>query len=181
MRSGIGVALFLLPVVMPPVLASFFESETGTALRWAAAPAAAPAGIGVAILRHRLYDIDRIVSRTIGYALLSGVLVSVYVAGVVLSSAVLEPASGGSDVAVAVGTLAAAAVFQPLRRRIQHAVDRRFNRRRYDAARTIDAFSTQLRHEVDLDSLRSDLMDVVTRTLEPAGVSLWLRTPKAPQ
>ena len=138
-----------------------------------------PTAFTIAILRHRLYDIDRIISRTVSYVLLSGVLVGVYVAGVLLLSRVLAPVGAGSDLAVAVGTLAAAAVFQPARRRIQGAVDRRFNRRRYDAARTIDAFSARLRDEVDLDSLGSDLVQVVTRTMEPTGLSLWLRTPEA--
>ena len=136
-----------------------------------------PTAFTIAILRHRLYDIDRIISRTVSYVLLSGVLVSVYVAGVLLLSRVLAPVGAGSDLAVAVGTLAAAAVFQPARRRIQGAVDRRFNRRRYDAARTIDAFGARLRHNVDLDSLGSELVEVVARTTEPAGVSLWLRDP----
>jgi hypothetical protein len=136
-----------------------------------------PTAFTIAILRHRLYDIDRIISRTVSYVLLSGVLVSVYVGGVLLLSRVLAPVGAGSDLAVAVGTLAAAAVFQPARRRIQGAVDRRFNRRRYDAARTIDAFGARLRHNVDLDSLGSELVEVVARTTEPAGVSLWLRDP----
>jgi hypothetical protein len=139
-----------------------------------------PVATGIAILKHRLYDIDRIISRTVSYTLLSAVLVSVYAAGVLGLSRVLAPVGGGSDLAVAVGTFAAAAVFQPARRRIQSAVDRRFNRRRYDAVRTIDDFSARLRHEVDLDKLRSDLVDVA-RTVEPASVSLWLRTPKAPR
>jgi hypothetical protein len=136
-----------------------------------------PTAFTIAILRHRLYDIDQIISRTVSYVLLSGVLVSVYVAGVLLLSRVLAPVGAGSDLAVAVGTLAAAAVFRPARRRIQGAVDRRFNRRRYDAARTIDAFTARLRHDVDLDSLGSELVEVVARTTEPASVSLWLRDP----
>ena len=136
-----------------------------------------PTAFSIAILRHRLYDIDRIISRTVSYVLLSAVLVSVYVAGVLLLSRVLAPLGAGSDLAVAVGTLAAAAVFQPARRRIQEAVDRRFNRRRYDAVRTIDAFSARLRHEVDLDRLSAKLVDVVSTTVEPAALSLWLRDP----
>jgi hypothetical protein len=136
-----------------------------------------PASIAIAILRYRLYDIDRIISRTVSYTLLSGVLVSIYVAGVLLLSRALAPVGAGSDLAVAVATLAAAAVFQPARRRIQNAVDRRFNRRRYDAQRTVDVFSSRLRNEFDLDALGSELVDVVAKTMEPAALSLWLRDP----
>ena len=136
-----------------------------------------PASIAIAILRYRLYDIDRIISRTVSYTLLSGVLVSIYVAGVLLLSRALASVGAGSDLAVAVATLAAAAVFQPARRRIQNAVDRRFNRRRYDAQRTVDAFSSRLQNEFDLDALGSELVHVAAKTMEPATLSLWLRDP----
>jgi hypothetical protein len=135
-----------------------------------------PVAAGIAILRYRLYEIDRIINRTLVYGLLSVLLGAVY-AGVVL---VLGQLSGGLGTtppswAVAGATLAAAALFQPARRRIQQGVDRRFNRRKYNAARTIQAFSTRLRDQVDLDSLSTELVAVVDQTMEPTRVSLWLR------
>ena len=135
-----------------------------------------PAAIGMAVLRYRLYDIDRIINRTLVYGLLTALLGAVY-AGVVL---VLGQLSGGigtkpSSWAVAGATLAAAALFQPARNRIQQAVDRRFNRRKYNTAKTIQAFSTRLRDQVDLDSLSTELMAVVDQSMEPTRVSLWLR------
>ena len=108
-----------------------------------------------------------------GYALVTGMLVAVY-AGLVTAATRLTP--GGNSIAVAASTLAVAALFQPLRRRVQARVDRRFNRARYDAARTIDAFSARLREEVDLTSLQGDLLGVVRRTMQPASVGLWLRS-----
>jgi hypothetical protein len=131
---------------------------------------------GYTILRHRLYDIDRVISRTVAYALLTALLAGVYAAAVLPLAQVLPRST---DLTVAISTLVAAAAFQPARRRIQDGVDRRFNRRRYDAVRTIDDFGTRLRDEVDLDNLGSNLVAVVARTMEPAGVSLWLRTPQA--
>lgn len=133
---------------------------------------ALPACIGVAALRYRLYDLGRVVSRTVSYALLTALLVGVYL-GTVTTAARLLP--DGSSLAVAGSTLAAAAAFQPLRRRVQAAVDRRFNRARYDADRTVDAFTRRLRDEVDLDAVRTDLLSVVHGTLQPASVGLWLR------
>jgi hypothetical protein len=133
------------------------------------------AAIGIAVLRHRLYDIDRLLNRTVVYGLLTGILVLAY-AGTTL-------ALGGvfgrnrSSLAVAGATLAAAAVSQPLRRRLQAAVDRRFNRRRYDAARTIEAFSARLRQQVDLDTLTAELLAVVDQTMQPTQTALWLRPP----
>ena len=133
---------------------------------------AMPLAIGAAILRYRLYDIDRIVSRTLAYGLLTVVLGLAY-AGVVLGLGRLLPDS--SSLAVAAATLAVAAIFQPVRRRIQAAVDRRFHRHRYDAARTIQGFSGRLREEVDLDTLTGELLAVVDQTMQPERATLWLR------
>jgi hypothetical protein len=131
-----------------------------------------PLAIGAAILRYRLYDLDRIISRTLAYGLLTVVLGLGY-AGVVLGLGQLL--GQDSSLAVAGATLVVAAVFQPARQRIQQAVDRRFNRRSYDAARTIQRFSTRLRDEIDLDTLTGELLAVVDQTMQPTHVSLWLR------
>jgi hypothetical protein len=131
-----------------------------------------PLATGAAILRYRLYDIDRIVSRTVAYGLLS-VLLGLGYAAVVLGLGRLLPQ--GSSLAVAAATLAVAALFQPARRRVQALVDRRFNRRRYDAARTIQGFSARLRQQVDLDALTGELLAVADQTMQPTTASLWLR------
>jgi hypothetical protein len=130
----------------------------------------------VAVLRYRLYEIDRIINRTLVYGLLTAVLGVAY-AGVVLTLGQLFGGLGAEPPswAVAGATLAVAALFQPLRRRIQSAVDRRFNRRRYDAVKTIQAFSARLRQEVDLDTLSAELLAVVDQTMQPTQASLWLR------
>jgi hypothetical protein len=133
--------------------------------------AALPVGIGVGILKYRLYDIDRIISRTLAYAIVTGLLVGVY-AGLVLLATRVLPLS--SPVAVAASTLAAAALFSPLRRRVQRAVDRRFNRARYDADQTVAAFAARLKDAVDLDTVRDDLAGAVHQALEPAHVSVWI-------
>jgi len=133
--------------------------------------AALPAGMGVAILRYRLYEIDRIISRTLAYAIVTGLLVGVYAGLVLLATRVL---SVSSPVAVAASTLAAAALFTPVRRRVQRVVDRRFNRVRYDGDRMIEAFAVQLKDAVDLETVRADLAGVVSRALEPAHVSVWI-------
>jgi hypothetical protein len=133
--------------------------------------AALPVGIGVGILKYRLYDIDRIISRTLAYAIVTGLLVGVY-AGLVLLATRVLPLS--SPVAVAASTLAAAALFSPLRRRVQRAVDRRFNRARYDADQTVAAFAARLKDAVDLDTVRDDLTGAVHQALEPAHVSVWI-------
>jgi hypothetical protein len=132
---------------------------------------AIPLAIGVAILKYRLFDIDRIISRTLAYAIVTGLLVGVY-AGVVLLATRVLPFS--SSVAVAASTLAAAALFNPLRRWVQRAVDRRFNRARYDADRTVAAFAARLTGAVDLDTVQEDLAGVVHQALEPAHVSVWI-------
>jgi hypothetical protein len=133
-----------------------------------------PLATGAAILRYRLYDLDRIISRTLAYGLLT-ILLGVGYAGVVLGLGRLLPQ--GSSLVVAAATLAVAAVFQPARRRIQLLVDRRFNRRRYDAARTIAAFSDRLREQVDLATLTAELLAVADQTMQPTRASLWLRPP----
>lgn len=130
-----------------------------------------PIGTAVAVLRYRLYDIDHVVSRTVSYAVVTGLLVGVYVGGVALTTQLL-PLS--SSVGVAASTLIAAALFQPLRRRVQRAVDRRFNRERYDAGRTVDAFAGRLRDEVDPDLVRHDLLTVAAAAVQPTTVSLWV-------
>ncbi len=135
--------------------------------------AALPLGIGIGILKYRLYDIDRIISRTLAYAIVTGLLVGVY-AGLVLLATQALPVSLSTPVAVAAATLVAAALFSPLRRRVQRVVDRRFNRARYDADRTVAAFSARLQEAPDLDEVSGDLMDVVQQVLEPAHASLWL-------
>ena len=142
---------------------------------WGAAPVALAAAVAVAVLRYRLYEIDRLVNRTLVYGLVTALLAGVYAAGVFLLGGLLDPATGDSALAVAASTLAVAALFQPARRRVQAAVDRRFDRRRYDAARTVAAFSARLRDEIDLDTLSSELLGVVDRTVQPVGMSLWLR------
>jgi hypothetical protein len=135
-----------------------------------------PIAAGVAILRYRLYDIDRLINRTLVYAALTAVLGAVY-AGAVLVLGWLFGGVGGElpSWAVAGATLAVAALFQPARRRVQAVVDRRFNRRRYDAARTVEAFSARLRDQIDLDTLSAELLAGVEQTVEPTTVSLWLR------
>ena len=133
--------------------------------------AALPVGIGVGILRYRLYDIDRIISRTLAYTLVTGLLIGVYAGLVLLATRVL---SVHTPVAVAAATLAAAALFTPLRRRVQQAVDRRFNRARYDADQTVAEFAVRLKDAVDLDSIRDDLAGTVHQALEPAHVSVWV-------
>jgi hypothetical protein len=134
--------------------------------------AALPVGIGVGILKYRLYEIDRVISRTLAYAIVTGLLVGIYAGLVLLATQVLQ---FHSSVAVAISTLTAAALFNPLRRRVQHAVDHRFNRARYDADQTVTAFAARLKDAVDLDSVRADLAAVVENALEPAHVSVWIR------
>jgi hypothetical protein len=133
-----------------------------------------PVGVAVAVLRYRLWDLDRLVSRTVTYALVTALLVIPYV---LIVPAAGRLAAGSGNLAVAAATLAAAALFQPLRRRIQRTVDRRFNRRRYDAARTVERFAGRLRDQVDLDALQGELLTVVDQTMQPDQAWLWLRPP----
>jgi hypothetical protein len=167
-----GATMFVIGVV--PLLTVSSSASPAWRLISALAPIAVaclPLSIGVAILKYRLYDIDRLISRTLSYAVVTGLLVGVYVGIVVLTTDVL---SFSSPIAVAASTLAAAALFSPVRTRVQRLVDRRFNRVRYDATATVAAFSARLREAVDLDAVRMDLLDVVGRAVEPAHASIWI-------
>ena len=137
-----------------------------------------PLGVAVAVLRYRLWDLDRLVSRTVTYALVTGLLVLPYL---LILPVVTRLAGDAGGLAVAATTLAAVAAFSPLRRRVQDLVDRRFNRRRYDAARTVEAFAARLREQVDLDALSVELLAVVEQTVQPTRASLWLRPPAHPR
>jgi hypothetical protein len=172
-----AAALVALAAVAALASAALGFSEV---LSWAAGACVAllPLAAGAAVLRYRLYDLDRIISRTVAYGLLTVLLGGGY-AGVVLGLGQLL--GQDSPLVVATATLAVAAAFQPARRRIQAVVDRRFDRRRYDAARTIAAFSARLRQQVDLDTLTAELLGVVEQTMQPTQVSLWLRpVPRSP-
>lgn len=145
------------------------------ALTYLIALALMPTAIGIAILRYHLYDIDRIISRTISWTVTTGAIVIVFAGIVVGLQGILTKVTGGNTVAVAASTLVAFALFQPLRRRVQAAVDRRFNRSGYDAQHTVDAFAQQLRGEVDLETLRSSLVSTSRDVVLPRDASLWLR------
>jgi cytochrome b subunit of formate dehydrogenase len=137
---------------------------------------AIPTAVGIAVLRYRLYDIDLLINRTLVYGSLTAMLVLAYVGGIVLFQGFFRALTGqGSQLAIVASTLAIAALFTPLRRHIQSFIDRRFYRRKYDAAKTLEAFSAKLRDETDLEALNNELVGVVIETMQPAHVSLWLR------
>lgn len=134
-----------------------------------------PIAVGVAVLRYHLLEIDRIVSRTVAYALLTGVLAIVFVSMVLVVQGVLDAVTEGQTIAVAASTLAVFALFQPLRRRVQRTIDRRFDRARFDADRTAAAFSERLRHEVEIEAVSADLQGTVRKAVVPQSIGLWIR------
>ena len=149
-------------------------------LVWTVAPLSLPVSAGIAILRYRLYDIDFLINRTLVYGSLTALLALVYFGGVAATGALFRALTGQerqSQLAIVVSTLVIAALFNPLRRRIQGFIDRRFYRSKYDARKTLEAFSARLREETDLDSLNGELLSVVRETMQPEHVSLWLRPP----
>jgi len=174
--SGITLA-YVIPNTIDATL--WFEKAGFAVL--IATTAAIPISIGTAILRYRLYEIDLIINRTLVYGSLTVTLIALYFGGIVLMQRLLVLLTGQqSTLAVVASTLLIAAMFNPLRRRIQSFIDRRFYRRKYDARKTLEGFSAQLRDETDLDALSDDLVGAVRETMQPANVSLWLR-PEAPK
>jgi hypothetical protein len=173
------ILVYIIPEVIDTPL--WFE-RVGFALNIAMTPAI-PVSIGIAILRYRLYEIDTLINRTLVYGALTALLGLVYFGGVTITQAIFRALTGQQEqpqLAIVVSTLVIAALFTPLRRRIQAFIDRRFYRRKYDAAKTLEAFSAKLRDETDLDALSDDLVGVVRETMQPAHVSLWLR-PELPR
>ncbi len=169
--GGITLAYMIPETIDTPL---WFE-RVGFAVNIAVTPAI-PISMGVAILRYRLYEIDLIINRTLVYGSLTAMLVGVYVGGIAVLQGLVRALTGQeSQLAIVASTLAVAALFNPLRRRIQSFIDRRFYRRKYDAAKTLEAFSAKLKNETDLDALSDDLVGVVRETMQPAHVSLWLR------
>jgi hypothetical protein len=171
-------ALASITVAIPTGFALGAVFGLDAAITWIPAAVAftlPPIAIGIAVLRYRLYEIDRLISRGLSWAVLSGLLVAVYAGAIILLQSVLGDVTQGETLAVAGSTLVAAALFQPLRRRTQATVDHRFNRARYDSERTATDFAERLRDQVDLVSLASDLDTTVRRAIAPSSVGLWLR------
>ena len=164
-RAFLPVILFPLLIVGPELIWSI----------WFISTAAIPVAIGIAILRYRLFDIDRIIGRTIGYGIATALLATAFVGINLLVQAEFAGAMGENTLAVAVSTLIVAALFQPIRRRVQAPIDRRFNRAHLDAALVVSAFGRQSRDEVDLGRLRDAVVGVVVEAVRPDGAALWLR------
>ena len=169
-----ALAAIVVAVIFGIVASTLFEHVPGVWIPAVIAYPLVPISIGIAISRYRLYDIDRIISRTIAWALVSGLLVAAFAILVVGLQTVLAGVTQGETLAVAASTLAAFALFQPVRRRVQHGVDRRFDRSRYDAQSTASAFAEQLREEIDLDALADQFERTVRDAVRPSAASIWL-------
>jgi hypothetical protein len=168
--ASVGAVLTALAFILP--------SQELRNLAWAggvAAGAFVPVAAGIAILRYRLYEIDLLIKRTIVYGATTAAIATTFWIGILALQRLVSPVTSGSELAIAASTLVGLALFQPIRRRIQDAVDRRFDRSRYDAARTLDAFAERLRDDVDLDSLRNELVGSIQQTMAPRHTSLWLK------
>ncbi len=174
---GLAIAALIPALLLAESYAALADAFSSLAIL---AMLAMPLVIGIAVLRYRLYEIDRIVSRTIAYAVVTVVLAAVFGGVVVLSSTALSQVAQGQTIAVAASTLAVFAIFQPVLRRVRHAVDRRFNRARYDAERTIASFSERLRDEVDITTVTKDLLDTVDSAIGPSSSGLWIRGAERP-
>ena len=172
--AGAAVAMMMSEEVLKAIGLGRFVPESNIA--FGLAVATLPVTIGVAVLKYRLYEIDRVISRTLSYAVLTAVLIGLYLAAVTGLTAVSATVANESPVAVAAATLLAAAAFGPARSRIQAVVDRRFNRAQYDAAKTVDEFRSGLRDELDLSAIAGNVKTAVGRTVEPSQVLVWLRT-----
>jgi hypothetical protein len=180
--AGAIFTMIVLTIVLDLVaansaLANVVGSLTGAVF------AGIPVAVGIAILRYRLYEIDLIINRTLVYGFLTAMLALVYFVGVTTTQAIFRALTGQEQqpqIAIVVSTLVIAALFNPLRRRIQGFIDRRFYRRKYDARKTLDTFAAKLRDQTDLDTLNAELVGVVRETMQPAHVSLWLRPSPAP-
>jgi hypothetical protein len=173
-----SIAIVMSSVVSGLVIGSLVPNSSDNGLAWIPAVVAfpiVPISIGIAVLRYRLYDIDRFISRTISYGVVTATLVAVYIGLILLLQAPLSAVTGGETVAVAASTLVAAGLFQPLRRRIHGTIDRRFNRARYDAERTAASFAAELRDEVDPTHAQSALLAAVDSAIRPQGAAVWIR------
>jgi hypothetical protein len=178
-------ATFLAALIIPDLLGAYrLVGDAVWNLLFVLAFAALYVGVGIAILRHRLYDIDLIINRTLVYGSLTLMLALVYFGGVTATQALLRTLTDQQELpqlVIVASTLIIAALFNPFRRRIQSLIDRSFYRKKYDARKTLEGFSMKLRDEMDLDAMNDDLVGVVRETMQPAHVSLWLRPDKAPK